>query len=134
MKIIHIEKTMKQVTRNIDLDSAQDLLKQVPRACMAYASKDGPQAFPIEFVWQAGRYLAGIPENSGHLPNPGDEVVFLIDEGIYFFDLRAIYIRGYVKHASVPAGVLVGCSWFEVVPSKTVVWDYGMLREVGNEG
>lgn len=125
---------MKRVTRNIDLDSAQDLLKQVPRVCMAFAGKDGPQAIPIEFAWQAGCYLAGIPEIAGHLPNPGDEVVFLIDEGLYFFDLRAIYVRGHVKPVSAPAGAHPGRCWFEVVPTKTVAWDYGMLREVGNAG
>jgi hypothetical protein len=125
---------MKLVTRDIDPENAQDLLKRVPRACMAFAGEDGPQAIPIEFVWQADCYLAGIPEIDGCLPNPGDEVVFLIDEGVSFFDLRAIYIRGQVKPASAPAGVPAGCSWFEVVPYKTVAWDYGMLREVGNEG
>ena len=53
---------MKQVTRDIDPDSAQDLLKRVPRVCMAFADEDWPQATPIAFVWQKGCYLAGIPE------------------------------------------------------------------------
>jgi hypothetical protein len=101
---------------------------------MAFAGADGPQAIPIEFAWQAGRYLAGIPENGGYLPDPGDEVVFLVDDGIYFFDLRAIYVRGNVKLTSAPAGATAICRWFEVVPSKTVAWDYGMLREVENAG
>jgi len=97
---------------------------------MAFASGNGPQAQPIAFLWQAGCYLVGIPENADHLPNPGDEVVFLIDEGLYFFDLRAIYIRGHVKPIPVPEDAPVGHTWFGVEPIKTVAWDYGMLREV----
>lgn len=125
---------MKRVTRDIDPRDAQDLLERVPRACMTFASVDGPQALPIMFMWQAGCYLAGIPENADQRPNPGDEVVFLIDEGLYFFDLRAIYVRGYVRPVAMPDGAPVGCTWFMVEQIKTVAWDYGMLRELPDEG
>jgi hypothetical protein len=67
------------------------------------------------------------------MPIAGQEVVLLIDEGIYFFDLRAIYIRGRVKSAEAPRDAPAGRIWFEVIPLKTVAWDYGMLREVRDE-
>ena len=38
------------------------------------------------------------------LPAPGQEIVLLVDEGIYYFDLRAIYIRGTVQPGPPPAG------------------------------
>ncbi len=124
---------MKRVTRNIDPGNARDLLERVPRACLSFACDDGPHAQPIVLVWHEERYLAGIPENVDRQPAPDQEVVLLVDEGIYWFDLRAIYIRGQVKPAEAPRGAPGGRTWFELIPSKTVAWDYGALREVSDE-
>lgn len=84
-------------------------------------------------LWHEGHYLAGIPKEAGHQPSSGQEVVLLIDEGIYYFDLRAIYIRGQVKPTEAPKGAPADCVWLEVAPTKTVAWDYGTLREVSDE-
>ncbi len=124
---------MKRVTRNIDPGCARDLLERVPRACIAFASDHGPRVQPIVLVWHDDRYLVGIPEDADRRPGSGHEVVLLIDEGVYWFDLRAIYIRGRVKPAEAPGGAPFGRTWFEVVPLKTVAWDYGTLREVRDE-
>ena len=125
---------MKRVTRNIDPGSARDLLERVPRACLCFASDHGPQAQPIVLVWQDGRYLVGIPRKAEQRPSSGQEVVLLIDEGIHFFDLRALYIRGQAKPAEAPPEApAADCTWVEVVPLKTVAWDYGTLREVRDE-
>jgi hypothetical protein len=124
---------MKQVTRNIDPGSARDLLERVPRACICLASDHGPQAQPIVLVWQEGRYLAGIPQDADCQPGSGQEVVLLVDEGVYYFDLRAISIRGLIKPVEAPADAPTGSIWFEVTPLKTVAWDYGTLREVKDE-
>ncbi len=125
---------MMRVTRNIDPGSARDLLERVPRACLCFVSDHGPQAQPIVLVWHDGRYLAGLPRKAELRPSSGQEVVLLIDEGVHFFDLRALYIRGQVKQASAPPEAPVAdCTWVEVVPLKTVAWDYGALREVSDE-
>ena len=124
---------MKRVTRNIDPGSARDLLERVPRACLCFASDHGPQAQPIVLVWHDGRYLAGLPQEADRQPGSDQEVVLLIDEGVYYFDLRAIYIRGQVKPTEAPRGAPASRTWFEVVPLKIVAWDYGMLREVRDE-
>ena len=121
---------MKQVTRNIDPSCARDLLERVPRACVSFAYDDGPRAQPVVLVWHDGRSLIGIQEDADSQPSAGCEAVLLVDEGVYFFDLRAIYIRGRVKPAETPGGAPAGRIWFEVVPLKTVAWDYGTLREV----
>lgn len=124
---------MTRVTRDIDPDSARDLLERVPRACIAFAADDGPAAQPIRLMWWDERYLIGIPVGAARLPSTGDEVVLLVDEGVYFFDLRAIYIRGRVEPAEAPADAPDGHIWFEILPTRTVAWDYGMLREVDDE-
>jgi hypothetical protein len=124
---------MKRVTRDIDPVDAQDLLERVPHACLAFASDHGPHAQPIASIWQDGRYLAGIPEKADLRPDVDQEVVLLIDEGVQFFDLRAIYIRGRVKPVDAPNTTAAGRVCFEVIPLKTVAWDYGTLREVKDE-
>jgi hypothetical protein len=125
---------MKRVTRDIDPESARDLLQRVPRACIAFASDHEPQVQPAAFVWHDGRCLAGIPDAAGRRPGTGQEVVLLIDEGVHFFDLRAVYIRGRAQPAEAPGGAPAGHSWFEVEPLRTAAWDYGTLREVRDEG
>ena len=124
---------MKRVTRNIDPVYARDLLERVPRACISFACDDGPHAQPIVLVWHDDRYFVSIPENADCRPATGQEVVILIDEGIHFFDLRAIYIRGQVKLVETPSDAPADHTWFEVVPLNTVAWDYGLLREVRDE-
>jgi hypothetical protein len=104
------------------------LLERVPRACLAFASEGGPQVQPVELVWRGGRCQVRLPGPS--LPVSGQEVVLLVDEGIYYFDLRAIYLRGEVQPVDAPAGEKEPAGWFELTPSKTVAWDYGSLREV----
>jgi hypothetical protein len=124
---------MKQVTRNIDPGSARDLLERVPRACLSFACDHGPQAQPVVLAWHDDRYLVGIPQKADHRPGPDQEVVLLIDEGIHFFDLRALYIRGQVTPVEAPREVPADRTWFEMVLLKMVAWDYGTLREVRNE-
>jgi hypothetical protein len=124
---------MKRVIRDIDPASARDLLERVPRACLCFASDHGPEAQPIVLVWHDGRYLAGIPLDADRQPSAGQEVVLLIDEGVHYYDLRAIYIRGRMKPAEAPRGAPASRTWVEVIPFKTVAWDYGMFREVSDE-
>src|SRR5512146_1772345 len=126
---------MKSVTRDIDPSLAPALLERVPRACLSYAGAHGPRLLPVGVLWQNGRTLVSLPADAGERPEPGQEVVLLVDEGIYYFDLRAIYIRGRAQPAETPAelrsvGAPSKSTWFEVVPAKTVAWDYGSMREV----
>jgi hypothetical protein len=124
---------MKQVTRNIDPALAHDLLERVPRACIAFVDDNGPQAQPIQLRWNEPQYLIGIPQSASRLPSPGQEVVLLVDEGVQYFDLRAIYVRGLIQAVPPPATAARDHSWFALVPSKTVAWDYGTMREVDDE-
>jgi nitroimidazol reductase NimA-like FMN-containing flavoprotein (pyridoxamine 5'-phosphate oxidase superfamily) len=124
---------MKHITRDIDPVDAQDLLERVPRACLSFACDDGPYAQPIAFVWRDERYLVGLLATANRQPVSDQEIVLLIDEGVYFFDLRAIYIRGRVKPIEAPDGAPNSRLWFEVIPLKTVAWDYGTLHEVPDE-
>jgi hypothetical protein len=124
---------MKPVTRDVDPDRMRDLLERVPRACLSFASDHGPIVQPVGLLWHETRCRVSILGEADDQPFPGQEVVLLVDEGIYYFDLRAIYIRGQVKTAEAPPDAPTGRKWFEVVPIKTVAWDYGTLREVQDD-
>ena len=73
------------------------------------------------------RYLIGVRREAGDRPSLGDEVVLVIDEGVQFFDLRAIYIRGTVSAEGLPADDS-GLRWLEVEPTKIVAWDFSEMR------
>ncbi len=124
---------MKRVTRDVDPDRAQDLLEQVPRACICFADDHGPQAQPVILVWHDGRYSFGVAEYVDARPSSGQEVVLLVDEGVDFFNLRALYVRGRVQSTEPPTDAPAGYGWFELAPMKTIAWDYGALREVSDE-
>jgi hypothetical protein len=58
------------------------------------------------------------------------KVALTIDEGWYWFELRAVCIRGVVMPANPPPdGVVANLDWFEVIPKSVTAWDYGTLRE-----
>jgi hypothetical protein len=125
---------MKQVTRDIDPGQARDLLERVPRACISFSFNQEPQVLPVALWWEASRFLVRLPAHTLPLPEAGEEAVLLVDEGVAYFDLRAIYVRGEVHPIAAPTGQAAGFAWFELIPLKTVAWDYGMMREVNNGG
>ncbi len=120
---------MKRVTRNIEPGEARDLLERVPRACVGFATEEGPEVEPAAFVLRDGRYFVGLSSQPGRTPSPGSEVVLVIDEGLHFFDLRAIYVRGRADEAASPDGATDGRVWMEVAPTKIVAWDYATMRQ-----
>lgn len=125
---------MKRVTRNVPPTSVHDLLERPARACIAFAGGAGPFDQPVVLMWDGERYIVGVPAEAQLQPAEDQEVVLLVDEGVYFFDLRALYVRGQAHSVPTPANAPAGYVWYEVLPLKTVAWDYGMLREDDGNG
>jgi hypothetical protein len=123
---------MKSVTRDIDPAKASGLLERAPRACLAFAGEDGPAVLPAMFVLRDGRYFAGLADGNGPLPNPGLEAVLLVDEGVHWFELRAVSLRGFLRVAEAPPDSSAGYAWFELEPARIGAWDYSQLRELSN--
>jgi hypothetical protein len=124
---------VKRITLNIDLVEARDLLERVPRACVAFAGDDGPQVEPVSLLFKDDRDLVGMPASAASHLTSDEEVVLLVDDGVLFFDLRAIYVRGHVQPPSGLEGMAGDHFWFEIEPTRTVAWDYGRIREVDDE-
>ena len=80
---------------------------------------------PAHLSYEDGQYLIGI--GPGALaPDPSDEVVLVVDDGVLFFELRAVYVRGVAR--SVSTFPQEGLRWAEVEPCRASSWDYGRMR------
>jgi hypothetical protein len=124
---------VKRITLNVDPLEVRDLLERVPRACVAFAGDDGPQVELVSLLFKDDRYLVGMPASAASHLTSDEEVVLLVDDGVLFFDLRAIYVRGHVQPPSGVEGMAGDLFWFEIEPARTVAWDYGRIREVDDE-
>lgn len=124
---------MRRVTRDIDPSEALDLFERRTRACIALAGDDGPSVEPVTAAFRDGRCLVGLPEASGNLLTGGEEIVLLVDEGFHFFDLRALYVRGRARSVGEAEGLDATLEWFAVEPTRIAAWDYGRMREAGDE-
>ena len=114
---------MAGTTNRIPFEAATDLLSSA-RACVTWVVDGRPHVEPAEVVHDNGRFLVGVDG-----PGPADdtdEVVFVVDEGVLFFDLRAMHVRGRPVETEAPADD--GRTWFEVDPTGVTCWDYGQLR------
>jgi hypothetical protein len=124
---------VKRITLNVDLAEARDLLERVPRACVAFTSDEGPQVELVTVLFKDDRYLVGMPSSAASHLTVHQEVVLLVDDGVQFFDLRAIYVRGHVQPLGGMEGLAGDFFWFEVQPTRTVAWDYARIREIDDE-
>jgi hypothetical protein len=124
---------VKRITLKIDPVEARDLLERVPRACVAFASDEGPQAELVTVLFKDDRYLVGMPSTAASHPTVDKEVVLLVDDGVQFFDLRATYVRGHVQPLDGMEGLAGDFFWFALQPTRTVAWDYASIREVDDE-
>jgi hypothetical protein len=124
---------VKRITLNIDPVEARDLLERVPRACLAFVSGKGPQVEPATLLFKEDHYFVGMPSSAARHLAVGKEVVLLVDDGVLFFDLRAIYVRGHIQLLGEVEGLARDFHWFEVQPARTVAWDYARIREADDE-
>jgi hypothetical protein len=127
------DRQVKRITLNVDVAEARDLLERVPRACVAFTSDKGPHVELATVRFQDDRYLVGMPSSAASHLTHHQEVVLLIDDGVQFFDLRAIYVRGHVHPLGAVESLAGDLCWFEVQPTRNVAWDYARLREVDDE-
>jgi hypothetical protein len=115
---------MTGVTNRISFDEAADLLVSA-RACVAVVVDGAPRIEPAVVVFEEPLFLVGIAEGSIDAAD-AEEAVLVIDDGVRFFDLRAIYARGTPSSVSGPRGD--GRAWFALDPTHLTCWDYGQLR------
>lgn len=119
----------KRVTRDVDPMVLRDLLQRPPRATVTFVDNDAADLLPASARFDAGTYLFGVPTDiAPKLENR--EVVLVIDEGPYWFELRGISVRGVARGVNPPAhGRVEGLAWYAIEPRRVLAWDYGEIRE-----
>lgn len=115
---------MSRVTNRVSFAEASDLLERPTRACLGFVLDGRPRVEPVEAVYHDSRFFVGLPMGS-EAGLHDTEAVLAIDEGVLFFDLRAICVRGTARRTPEANP---GFAWFELEPSKVTCWDYGRLR------
>jgi len=113
----------------VDPSRLDDLVERPPRAALAFVHGGCAEAVPVALRREGDRIWIGIdpgvPPGSDSVP-----VVVLVDDGRYWFDLRAITWRGHLIPGTAPATELpTELRWFEFLAESSVSWDFGALRE-----
>ena len=112
----------KAVTRAVTPEDLGDLLEQPPRAAVATVRDGRPEAAPVEFRYESGRYFVRAAAGL----EAGARAALLIDDGCYQAELRGISVRGRLAAPDAPAGLE---GFLEVVPERTSAWHYGAVRK-----
>jgi hypothetical protein len=126
---------MLRITHSVDPEKMQDLLERVPRACIVFVNAGMVDIVPVELRFQQRRYWIGISGGeSGAAPGPNDRVKLLVDEGMYYFDMRGIWIGGRASFDDVfPEADSSALNWFQLVPDKYIAWDFASMRDVSGQ-
>jgi hypothetical protein len=109
-----------------DLDR---LLAHPPRAAMAFLDGERIAPVPVAYCRQSGRHRVAVAREALPAAGPPERAVLLIDDGRYWFELRAVTLRGRLVAAPPPPDAEPDRVWFELVPDRVVAWDYATLHE-----
>lgn len=111
------------VTRDVSLEALGDLLAHPPRASVTFIDGDGVGLTPARLRVAGDQALVGLPTSGPDLA--GREVVVLVDDGPWWFQLRGASFRGVARRDVESEGVV----WWAVEARRVLAWDYGTLRE-----
>jgi hypothetical protein len=117
------------VSRDVDASAVRDLLDHPPHATVAFVDGDAVDLLPACARFSAGMHLfAVLSDDAPDLKNR--EVVLVIDDGPYWFELRGISVRGVA--VSIAAGSDAAAKrfvWYAIAARRVLAWDYGSIHE-----
>ena len=121
----------KRVTRDVEPAAIRQLLGDPPRATLAFLAAEAIELLPARARCDAGVYLFGVfPDAAPDLARR--EVLLVIDDGMYWFQLRAISVRGVARRVDSPeSGAARRLAWYAIEHHRVLGWDYGAIRERG---
>lgn len=120
---------MHAVTRDVDPLTLKDLIEHPPRATVAFIDRERVDILPVRARYHAETYRFGVgPDAPVDLAER--EVVLVIDDGPYFFELRGISVRGPARRLDrAQPGEADGLAWYVIDPRRILAWNYAAMRE-----
>jgi len=119
-----------RVTQRVDPGEVDDLLERPPRAAVAFVAVGPIEPVAVSYRRHAGRHWIGVACDALPAGGTPERAVLLLDDGRYWFELRALTLRGrLMAAASPPPGAAPGCVWLELRPEHEVAWSYATLHE-----
>ncbi len=121
---------MPKVTRNVDARDLSDLFDESARATLAFERDGGIEAVPVVARLRDARYQVGVRAEDADALQPPVRVRLAVDDGCFWFDLRAVTVRGRIESTDCPSETDRGrLRWFDIRPEWVGAWDYGTLHE-----
>ncbi|MBI3783296.1 MAG: hypothetical protein HY270_07835 [Deltaproteobacteria bacterium] len=114
------------MTRDVTPEALDDLRARPSRAAVTFVDRDAIEILPAKARCSGETYQFAV--RTGAIADLAQrEVVLVIDDGPYWFQLRGISVRGLaLPLANQDAD---GLSWYAIEPRRTLAWNYGALRE-----
>ena len=117
----------RRVTRDVEPAALSDLRDCPRRASVAFSDGDAVDVLPARARFDSGAYQFGVSAEETSLDLTHREVVLVVDDGPYWFQLRGLSVRGVAERLEVTA--TDGLAWYAITARRVLAWDYGAIRE-----
>jgi hypothetical protein len=115
-----------RITRNVAPQDVADLGADPPRACLAVVRDGRTGLVPVQAQADGDGYRVLVPRDDA-TGLDGSPTLLVLDDGVAWFELRAVTVRGTLTAAPTRAGD-TGDVPFTLTPRRVVAWDYGAIR------
>ncbi|OLL16710.1 MULTISPECIES: hypothetical protein [unclassified Rhodococcus (in: high G+C Gram-positive bacteria)] len=121
---------MGRITQRVEPEPLAGRLLEHGRAAVAFDDAGAVTALPARVRRRDGELWVGVPRESVP-PSAGlDRVTVLLDDGEFWFELRAVNWRGRLAAADAPApDGREDLAWFVFTSRRATAWDYATLHE-----
>ena len=121
---------MSRVVQRVDPIELAKVLAPHARAAIAFDRNGVAEALPVLHRRRGEQHWIGVALEAMPEPETLARVVLVLDDGSYWFELRAVTWRGRVDPAPAEAaGASDDLVWLAFVPTGAVAWDYGTLHD-----
>ena len=121
---------MARVVQRVDPADLASVLAPHARAAIAYDRDGVVETVPVLYRRRGDQHWIGVAREAMAEPARFARAVLVLDDGSYWFELRALTWRGRIDQAPAEAaGDRDDLVWLVFAPIGAVAWDYGTLHE-----